>query len=334
MPVIPPNAPSATRARARPPNSARQKGGLEACPPRASSHDDDADSVDDLSPQSSTRLKPSKQILKKGQRERKPVSTASAPADLAAVSSPAVRGNVSHTRRCRAKVNNNFDRLLDVLPAPSEGTEVKHKAQILAYAIDTFRVVRCHNMHLEMQLALSSPYQMHRWVDSVARKADTLTEALKPFMALICITKKWKYAELWAPCPGNGGENTTLKFITGALPPNLESEERARLRCYRSFSRKYSFQPRSGVPGRVFLTMRPEWLPLLTDPIAFPRSPHAVRNNVQVTFAVPVIANGSVQMVVEFYDTERRDYDASTLNIANTMAELFGKAFTGPSVIL
>lgn len=88
------------------------------------------------------------------------------------------------------------------------------------------------------------------------------------------------------------------------------------------------------MPGRVFLTMRPEWLPLLTDPIAFPRSPHAVRNNVQVTFAVPVIVNGSVQMVVEFYDTVRRDYDASTLNIANSMAELFGKAFTGPSVVL
>lgn len=74
--------------------------------------------------------------------------------------------------------------------------------------------------------------------------------------------------------------------------------------------------------------MRPEWLPLLNDAVAFPRAPHAVRHKVEVTFAVPVIVNGSVQMVVEFFDTKRRDYDPETMNMANDIAILFGKAFT------
>lgn len=247
-------------------------------------------------------------------------------------STPPVRGNVSHTRRCRAKVNNNFDRLLDVLPEPAEGVEVKHKAQILAYAIERFQVMRCHNVELEMQLALSSPHQMHRWVRSVASSAKSLSEALKPFMAMICLTKKWKYAELWKPTVGATSGRTSLKYVTGALPPSVQGDELNRLRRYRTNSRRYVFRPRSGVPGRVFLTMRPEWLPLLNDPIAFPRAPHAVHNKVEVTFAVPVVVNGSVQMVVQFYDLDRREYEVDSLNTANQIAELFGKAYTGSTV--
>ena len=292
-------------------------------PPRSPPRNDDENSVDDTSP------------------PHPPVSTAS---NQPLASSPPtsqlhhqqssqeVRGNVSHTRRCRAKVNTNFERLLSALPPPPTGVEVKHKAQILAYAIERFRTVRCQNMKLEMQLALSSPYQMQRWVRSVVASASNLTDALKPFMALICLTKKWKYAELWMPYTSNGTNphrtSTALKYIIGALPPTVEGEELKRLRTYRSNSRKYIFRPRSGVPGRVYLTMRPEWLPLLNDPVAFPRAPHAVRNKVEVTFAVPVIINGSVQMVVEFYDTARRDYDPEVLNMANEIAVMFGKAFT------
>lgn len=308
--------------------------------PVASVHrDDDEDSVDDTSPPTAEPRRSSPHTAQPEDLGRaleetgarvisKPQPTTQVA--VAKAENLEARGNVSHTRRCRAKVNNSFERLLHALPSPPEGVEVKHKAQILGYAIDRFRAVRCHNMRLEMQLALSSPYQMQRWVRSVVTSARSLTEALKPFMALVCLTKKWKYAELWAPHqrPGNPG-STTLKYITGALPPTVEGEELHRLRQYRSNSRKYVFRPRSGVPGRVFLTMRPEWLPLLNDCVAFPRAPHAVRHKVEVTFAVPVIVNGSVQMVVEFFDTKRRDYDPETLNMANEVAVMFGKAFTG-----
>ena len=315
------------------------------------SKQDDADSVDDTSlpnyKQYSNHL--SQQFISPSTSIQPPISSTiknSNPNDnqvkqellttIASNTTP-IRGNVSHTRRCRAKVNNNFIRLLEALPPPPKGVEVKYKSQILSYAIDRFRDIRCQNMHLEMKLALSSPYQMQRWVRSVVSSSNTLEEALKPFMALVCLTKKWKYAELWAPYTRttsnnnqtHSGETTALRYITGALPPTVQGEELKRLRKYRSNSRKFTFPPRYGVPGRVFLTMRPEWLPLLNDQIAFPRAPHAVRHKVEVTFAVPVIVNGSVHMVVEFFDTNRRDYDPETMNLANDIAVMFGKAFTG-----
>lgn len=245
------------------------------------------------------------------------------------------RANVSHTRKCRAKVNNYFEKLMQVLPAPPQDIEVKHKAQILHYAIDKFHSVRQYNMKLEMQLALSSPRQMKRWVYSVVHSSKgNLNLALKSFMALICLIKHWKYAELWSPSMAAETEvedkqsNCVLRYVTGAVSPSVEGDELHRLRNYRSESRNFIFYPRSGVPGRVYLTRKPEWLPLLNDPIAFPRAPHAVHNKIQVTFAVPIIVNGSVKMVVQFYDLVHRDYDSATLNIANEIAELFGKAFS------
>ncbi|PXF47745.1 hypothetical protein BWQ96_02427 [Gracilariopsis chorda] len=241
---------------------------------------------------------------------------------------PRLRPNVSHTRRCRAKLNTNFDRLLQVLPKPPPGVEVKHKAQILQYAIDHYRHVRCKNVKLEMTLALSSRSHMHRWVQSVVHTSPNLRDSLKSFMAMICLTKNWKYAELWSPHTPTDSSSVALTYASGALPPTVEGEELHRLKAYRVKSRKYTFAPRSGVPGRVFLTMRPEWLPLLNDPVAFPRAPHAVRNRVEVTFAVPVVVNGSVKMVVQFYDTYRRDYEPATLNMTNEIAAMFGKAFT------
>lgn len=238
-----------------------------------------------------------------------------------------IRPNASHTRRCRAKLKSNFDRLLEVLPPPPNGVEVKHKAQILQYAIEHFRYVRCKNTQLEMELALSSPSNMYKWVQSVVTAWPNMKDSLKAFMAMICLTKKWKYAELWAPSSHAGSSDVNLKYISGSLPPTVKGEELERLRSYRTKSRNYKFRPRCGVPGRVFLTMRPEWLPLLNDPISFPRAPHAVQNRLEVTFAVPIIVSGSVQMVVEFYDTDRREYDPSTLNVANEIAVMFGKAF-------
>eukprot|EP00178_Gracilaria_changii_P000969 TRINITY_DN1131_c0_g2_i1.p4 TRINITY_DN1131_c0_g2~~TRINITY_DN1131_c0_g2_i1.p4 ORF type:complete len:370 (-),score=72.64 TRINITY_DN1131_c0_g2_i1:822-1931(-) len=240
---------------------------------------------------------------------------------------PAIRPNVSHTRRCRAKLNSNFERLLQLLPEPPNGVEVRHKAQILQHTIDYYRRVSCHNRQLEMKLALRSPATMARWVQSVVSSTPNLKDALKSYMAMICLTNNWKYAELWSPQMRAGSSSILLRYVTGALPPTVEGDTLTRLRKYRVHSRKFKFAPRIGVPGRVFLTRRPEWLPLLSDPVAFLRAPHAMRQGVEVTFAVPVIVNGSVQMVVEFFDTVRRDYDPQAFNMANEIAIVFGKAF-------
>lgn len=105
----------------------------------------------------------------------------------------------SHTRRCRAKVNNKFQELLRILPPPPPKTGVKHKAQILDYTIRVFREIYAKKQHLEAELALSSRAQLNMWVESVVKPATRLADILNPFMSLICTKEKWQFAETWVP---------------------------------------------------------------------------------------------------------------------------------------
>ncbi len=105
----------------------------------------------------------------------------------------------SHTRRCRAKVNNKFQELLRILPTPPPKTGVKHKAQILDYTIRVFREIYAKKLHLEAELALSSRAHLNMWVESIVKPATHLADILNPFMSLICTKEKWQFAETWVP---------------------------------------------------------------------------------------------------------------------------------------
>lgn len=103
----------------------------------------------------------------------------------------------SHTRRCRAKVNNKFAELLSVLPTPPPKTGVKHKAQILDYTIRVFREMYAKKLDLEAELALSSRAHLNSWVESIVRPANALADVLNPLMSLLCTKEKFVYAESW-----------------------------------------------------------------------------------------------------------------------------------------
>lgn len=105
----------------------------------------------------------------------------------------------SHTRRCRAKVNNKFQELLRILPTPPPKTGVKHKAQILDYTIRVFREIYAKKLYLEAELALSSRAHLNMWVESIVKPATRLADILNPFMSLICTKEKWQFAETWVP---------------------------------------------------------------------------------------------------------------------------------------
>ena len=60
-------------------------------------------------------------------------------------------------------------------------------------------------------------------------------------------------------------------------------------------TRRIRLTSRSGVPARVLLTMRPEWMPAFDDTVGFPRAFNAIEKRVEIPFAVPVIIDGEVR---------------------------------------
>lgn len=262
----------------------------------------------------------------------------------------------SHTRRCRAKVNTKFQELLSVLPIPPPKTGIKHKAQILDYAIRVYRDIHARKTLLEAELALSSRSQLNAWVEGIVLRSTTLQDALAPYLSLICTKGGWKYSEAWIPAQepmqtplnpgkveGMSGESSVLTpatLVSGptarlrlglAVIPSLgntdDPELQAKLERFRDKSRSYQCKARVDLPGRVMCTMRPEWLPSLEDQEAFQRARLARNATLVVCFGVPVFVRGHIAAVAVFFDTEQRPYDAKCVDLADNIAGLLGNAF-------
>lgn len=93
-------------------------------------------------------------------------------------------------------------------------------------------------------------------------------------------------------------------------------------------SRAWRFRPKVGVPGRVWSTMRPEWLASLADDRGtFLRAPLARRFGLRVCLAVPVTVSGNVAAVVAFYDTVARPFDPACYDLAVKLTCALGNAY-------
>jgi len=305
----------------------------------------------------------------------------------------------SHTRKCRAKVNTKFDELLTLLPPHPDSFQVKHKAQILDYTIHMYKRIQARKNQLEAELALSTRANLAAWVDTVVASSRTLPEALRPYLHLIAVQKRFRYAELWLPQPTKAegmaaakkaGSNSSLSLPSGdsivltrsmalvlpapvptagqtdalsvglgaptgsasssaeagssganaavASSPSISSDALAAaaaaeenttraIEAFRDATASCVVPPRVGMPGRVYCSMRPEWLPMLSDPHAFIRAEYAANSKLSMCLAVPVLLCGRVAAVAAFFDTGKRPYDASVVGLAHDVANLVGNAF-------
>ncbi len=199
----------------------------------------------------------------------------------------------SHTRRCREKVNEKFARLLEALPAAPPGVEVKHKAQILEYAIRVFRRLLERRAELRVDIALASPSALARWAAS---------RPLSDFAALYARKHRWPYVETWRD---------------GVLIAAHANAPHAHLRTLSA-----CVTSQAGIVGRVTASKRPEWLPHPhDDAVVFPRASAAASAGVVLALGVPAGRDS----VLLFMDTVARDYCTEEVTkvaeLANLVAE-------------
>lgn len=253
----------------------------------------------------------------------------------------------SHTRRCREKVNEKFARLLEALPAAPNGVEVKHKAQILEYAIRVFRALLARRQALRVDIALASPASLARWATQ---------RPIHAFVSLYARKHHWPYAETW-----RWHYNTTNAHSHSVSLEAVHAEPYAnQLRALAPLATAAIARGMCGVIARVAASRRAEWLPLVgADPVALARAEAAVAVGVRQVLAVPVVTtcttgkssksgvsasattnpttpdtiththtgpiiteSGNVLAVILFMDRQCRPYDTRTVEEATEFASI------------
>ena len=90
-------------------------------------------------------------------------------------------------------------------------------------------------------------------------------------------------------------------------------------------SREFTFVPGLGLPGRVWSSLEPEYIPDVIPDENFPRAPIAEREGLHAALGFPILLGGEVLGVIEFFSREIRQPDQELLNVLATIGSQIGQ---------
>ncbi|HSB62050.1 MAG TPA: histidine kinase dimerization/phospho-acceptor domain-containing protein, partial [Vicinamibacteria bacterium] len=159
--------------------------------------------------------------------------------------------------------------------------------------------------------------RLHAQYASARALADSasLHEAAPHVLRAVCEALGWEYGGLWRV----DAQALTLRCVDtfhlpGARFPEFEAE-----------SRRRAFPRGAGLPGRVWESGEPAWVPdVVGDPLC-PRAPVAAREGLHGALGFPVLLHAEVLGVLEFFSREIRPPDEELLEMLGAIGGQIGQ---------
>jgi PAS domain S-box-containing protein len=144
--------------------------------------------------------------------------------------------------------------------------------------------------------------------------ARTIDDAAPKILEAVCDSLGWLHGALW-----------TIDRQAGVLRcGHIWNRPGADLPEFDAISRVTTFAPGVGLPGRVWETGRPVWIPDVTLDSNFPRAQIATKENLHAAFGFPILLRGEVQSVLEFFSPEILEPDDALLSMLTTVGNEIG----------
>eukprot|EP00181_Compsopogon_caeruleus_P003260 CAMPEP_0184684948 /NCGR_PEP_ID=MMETSP0312-20130426/17216_1 /TAXON_ID=31354 /ORGANISM="Compsopogon coeruleus, Strain SAG 36.94" /LENGTH=260 /DNA_ID=CAMNT_0027138607 /DNA_START=59 /DNA_END=842 /DNA_ORIENTATION=- len=206
------------------------------------------------------------------------------------------------------------------MPPPPSKAEIKHKAQILDYAIQVMQDLILQNKTIKMDLALTSRESLFVWVDQVVSVSTNFRDVMRSFMELFFFKRDWKYGEVWFPDTENA---LALQYsFVSALVGNPTIH--AKIDRFREVSQPMRFTPGEDVAGRLWISTRPEWHSPISDTRTFARAREAQACGLGTCMALPLASRGKMNAVIMLFDTMERIQDDNTVLLGMDVSARIG----------
>ncbi len=147
-------------------------------------------------------------------------------------------------------------------------------------------------------------------------EAQDFHTVLEVAVGKVCETTGWDFGEVWVPSHDGRVLECSPAWYSGTN--SLEK--------FRQLSEKFTFPPNMGLPGRVWSSKQPKWLPdVSTEPEAiFLRTQIASESGLKAGFGVPIVANGQVLAVLVFFMFESHEEDNRLVELVSAVATQLG----------
>jgi PAS domain S-box-containing protein len=152
-------------------------------------------------------------------------------------------------------------------------------------------------------------------VAQILAEAATIEEATPRILSAMGECLGWDLGALWRV----DREAEALRCVELWHKASIEVPEFERV------SREFTFVPGVGLPGRVWSSLEPEYVPDVVPDENFPRGPIAEREGLHAAFGFPILLGGEVLGVIEFFSREIRQPDQELLNMLATIGSQIGQ---------
>ncbi|MEA3208740.1 MAG: two-component system, sensor histidine kinase and response regulator [Chthoniobacter sp.] len=143
----------------------------------------------------------------------------------------------------------------------------------------------------------------------------SLVEVAPDILEALCRNLGWEVAGLWCIDPAAG----VLRNVESWHEPGINGAE------FEAASRRYTFARGEGLPGQVWATGAPVWVPEFATALNFPRAGHAARAGLNTALAFPIRLGAEVFGVLEILSRETHPPDDQLLQMLATVGTQVGQ---------
>jgi PAS domain S-box-containing protein len=152
-------------------------------------------------------------------------------------------------------------------------------------------------------------------ISQILAEAATIEEVTSKILRAMGEYLGWDVGALWRL----DREADALRCVELWHKASIEVPEFERV------SRDFTFVPGLGLPGRVWSSLEPKYIPDVVSDEKFPRGPTAQREGLHAAFAFPILLGGEVLGVIEFFSREIRQPDQELLKMLATIGSQIGQ---------
>lgn len=201
----------------------------------------------------------------------------------------------------------------------------QHGGETQSAGIDSSReeylVLRQSNEKLLQEIADQQRAEEEvRFLQAIAqaiRESADFHSALGVTLQKICDFTDWLFGEAWIPT----ADGQTLEYSNTWYGKSQNVEQ------FAQFSNKYKFTPATGLPGRVWTSKQPEWIPdIAQEPETnFPRKQLASAVGFKAGLGIPIVdQDNHVLAVLVFFMFDACEEDKRLVEIVSTVATQLG----------
>ena len=152
-----------------------------------------------------------------------------------------------------------------------------------------------------------------------AATTESFDESLQRCLDLVCEYVGWPLGHVYVPDAGGTGvlESTSVWHL----------QDPQGFKVFQNVTERTTFEPGIGLPGRVWMSGKPTWIPDVQRDDNFPRNKEAREIGVRGGFAFPIRIGNETVAVLEFFSSEPAEEDEHLLELLAVVGSQFGRLF-------